>query len=41
MWGFGNSTDSHREWSCLLAGDVTAEETGLDPVDGDKNTVAG
>lgn len=27
--------------TCLLAGDVTAEEAGLDPVNGDQNTVAG
>lgn len=26
---------------CLLAGNVTAEQAGLDPVHGDQNTVAG
>ena len=39
------SRQSQESWLgmgvCLLAGDVTAEETGLDPVDSDENTVAG
>lgn len=37
---FGKSTDGRRNWSCLLPGDITAEELSLHPVGEDQDTVA-
>lgn len=33
--------DLNGVFKYLLPGDITAEETGLDPVNSDENTVAG